>query len=110
MKLTVGQVLQLVRDAITAEPDSFGKTAALRRLARLNIPSMNHVAVNVPKPEMSQEAKELLKNSQKVAPGPSREPKEKGEDEPKADVSAKDTPVVKLPPMRKRKPYREPEV
>jgi len=72
---------------------------------------MNHLVVDIPKPEMSQEAKELLKNSLNVAPGPSREAEAKKDDgEPKADVSAKDTPVVKLPPMRKRKPYREPEV
>lgn len=107
MKLTVGTVLQLVHSAIAAEPDSFGKTAALRRLARLNIGAMNHVVVNVPKPEMSQEAKELLKNSQKAEPGPSKKPRKAKGDEPKADgpsTESKDTPAVKLSPVRKRKP------
>ena len=104
MKLTVGKLLQLVHSAIAAEPDSFGKNACLRRLARLDVSAMNNVVVNVPKPEMSQEAKELLKNSQKVEPGPSKKARKPKGDEPKADVSAKDTPVVKLPPVRKRKP------
>lgn len=108
MKLTVGKVLQLVHDAIVAEPDSFGKKACLRRLARLDVSAMNYVVVNVPKPEMSQEARGLLKNSQKAVPGPSKKAKPKGDDEPKVDsppTESKDTPVVKLPPVkRKRKP------
>jgi len=69
MNKTVDELLELIRVRWSNEPESFAKTASLRRLAQLRQATRNlcGLVVNIPKPEMSAEARELLKNSPKVS-------------------------------------------
>ncbi len=90
MNKTVDELLQMVHDRIGEEKETFARTGALRRLAQFRqvIGQMRQLKVNIPKPAMSGEGAELLKNSPKVSTRRSSRKKASRAEETKEVVSS----------------------
>ena len=99
MYKTVDELLELIRVRLVAEPESFAKTGVLRRLAQFRTISRNfgHMKVSIPKPKMSEEGRELLKNSRPAPtrrPRQRRKPKKAGDTKPPSSVRATEESVA----------------